>query len=102
MDAVYDWARFNTLPRGFGWLRQELRAGRVSAADLVATTLRFGDKATIRRIGWVLEREGVADPLLRKLARALPASSTLVPLNPMRPKRGQADRRWGVVVNEGA
>lgn len=102
VDAVYDWARFNTLPRGFGWLRQELRAGRVSAADLVTTTLRFGDKATIRRIGWVLEREGVPDPLLRKLALALPGSSTLVPLNPMKPKRGQADRRWGVVVNEGA
>jgi predicted transcriptional regulator of viral defense system len=101
VDAVYDWARFNSLPRGFGWIRQELRARRVSAADLVATTLHFGDKATIRRIGWVLEQEGIAVPLLRKLERALPPSSTLVPLNPMRSKRGRADRRWGVVVNEG-
>jgi hypothetical protein len=31
VDAVYDWARFDTLPRGFGWIRQELRAGRVTA-----------------------------------------------------------------------
>ncbi len=100
VDAVYDWARFASLPRGFGWIRQELRTRRVSAADLVATTLRFGDKATIRRVAWVLEQEGVAAPLLRKLERALPSSSTLVPLNPMRPKRGRADRRWGVVVNE--
>ncbi len=101
VDAVHDWARFDSLPRGFGWIRQELRARRVSAGDLVATTLRFGDKATIRRIGWVLEEEGAAAPLLRKLERALPRSSTLVPLNPVRPKRGRADRRWGVVINEG-
>jgi predicted transcriptional regulator of viral defense system len=93
VDAVYDWARFDTLPRGFGWIRQELRAGRVTAQESVATTLRFGDKATIRRIGWVLEQEDVRASLVRKLKRALPASSSLVPLNPVRPKRGRGDRR---------
>ena len=101
VDAVYDWARFDTLPRGLAWIRQELRAERVTAQELVPTTLRFGDKATIRRIGWVLEQENVAASLLRKLERALPASSSLIPLNPVRPKRGRADRCWGVVVNEG-
>jgi predicted transcriptional regulator of viral defense system len=101
VDAVYDWARFNSLPRGFRWIRRELAARRVSAAELVEMTLRYGDKATIRRIGWLLDEQGVPDALLRKLARALPASSTLIPLNPVKPKRGRADRRWGVVVNEG-
>ena len=101
VDAVYDWARFNSLPRGFRWIRQELRAQRVTAAELVRTALRFGDKATVRRIGWVLDQEGVAAPVLRRLERALPDSSSLIPLNPVRPKRGRADRRWGVVVNDG-
>ena len=101
VDAVYDWARFNSLPRGFAWIRQELAARRVAAAELVETTLRFGDKATVRRIGWLLDQEEVPDVLLRKLERALPASSTLIPLNPVKPKRGRADPRWGVVVNEG-
>jgi len=59
VDAVYDWSRFDGLPRGFGWIRRDLAAGRVSAAALVATTLRFGDIGTIRRVGTLLERAGV-------------------------------------------
>ena len=31
VDAVYDWSRFNSLPRAFGWIRAELAAGRVAA-----------------------------------------------------------------------
>jgi len=102
VDAVYDWARFNSLPRGFAWIRQELTARRVRPAELVETTLRFGDLATVRRIGWLLDQEGVSDVLLRRLAKALPVSSGLTPWNPAAPRRGSADRRWGVVVNEQA
>jgi predicted transcriptional regulator of viral defense system len=101
VDAVYDWTRFAGLPRGFEWIRKELAARRVTGRQLVATALRFGDRATIRRIGWVLEREGVPARVTRPLREALPASSGLIALNPMAPKRGQADRRWGVVVNGG-
>jgi predicted transcriptional regulator of viral defense system len=39
VDAVYDWSRFNGIPRGYQWIRQELKAGRVSAADLVRCTV---------------------------------------------------------------
>jgi predicted transcriptional regulator of viral defense system len=31
LDAVYDWARFNTLPRGYEWIRKELKARRGDA-----------------------------------------------------------------------
>jgi hypothetical protein len=69
-------------------------------ADLVSVTLRYGDKGTIRRIGALLEREGLAGPLLKKLERALPPSSSLIPWIPTYPKRGTVNRRWGVVINE--
>lgn len=102
MDAVYDWSRFNSLPRGYEWIRRELKARRVTAAGLVKTTLRYGDMGTIRRMGVLLAREEVDDALLRKLERALKPTTSLIPWIPTRPKRGKVSRRWRVVVNEQA
>ena len=102
VDAVYDWSRFNSLPRAFGWVQAELDADRVVAAELVRITLRYGDVGTIRRMGALLDRTGVAAALLRKLERALEPSSSLIAWNPVRPKRGTLDRRWGVVWNDHA
>ncbi len=100
LDAVYDWSRFNSLPRAYEWIKSELAAKRVKAAELVSVTLRYGDKGTIRRVGALLEREGVAGPLLKKLERALQPSTSLIPWIPTSPKRGTVNRRWGVVLNE--
>ena len=101
VDAVYDWSRFNRLPRGYRWIKRELVAKRVTAADLVTLTLRYGDIGTIRRMGVLLEREGVPQPLLTKLEKALPSSTGMIPWIPIAPKRGTVDRRWGVVINDG-
>jgi predicted transcriptional regulator of viral defense system len=99
VDAVYDWSRFNSLPRGYSWIRRELAKKRVDAAQLIATTLKYGDKGTIRRVGALLEREGIEARLLRKLEKAVPKTSSLIPWIPTLPKRGTVDRRWGVVIN---
>jgi predicted transcriptional regulator of viral defense system len=100
VDAVYDWSRFNGIPRGYEWIRRELRAGRVSVAGLVKSILRYGDIGTIRRLGALLEGEGSPETLLRKLERAVKPSTSLIPWIPTQPKRGIANRRWGVVLNE--
>ncbi len=100
VDAVYDWSRFNSLPRGYSWIRAELGAGRIGAKALVAGTLRYGDVGATRRIGALLDREGVEPALLEKLGRSLKPTTGLIPWNPARPKRGTVDRRWGVVWNE--
>jgi len=100
VDAVYDWSRFNGIPRGYAWIRRELKAERVSAEALVKCTLRYGDIGTIRRLGALLERESVAGKLLRKLEQALRPTSALIPWIPTEPKRGIVNRRWGVVLNE--
>lgn len=102
VDAIYDWSRFDGIPRGYEWIRRELKAGRVSATALVKCTLRYGDIGTIRRMGALLEREGIPEMLLRKLERALKPSTSLIPWIPTLPKRGIANRRWGVVLNERA
>ena len=102
VDAVYDWSRFNGIPRGYEWVRREIKAKRVSAAELVKCTLRYGDTGTIRRMGALLEREKVDAALLRKLERALKPTNSLIPWIPTRPNRGKSNRRWGVVLNEQA
>lgn len=100
VDAVYDWSRFNSLPRAYAWIRSELATNRVNAGELVTVTLRYGDKGAIRRIGALLEGERVKEDLLQKLKRALKPSTSLIPWNPMKPKQGTINRRWGVVLNE--
>lgn len=100
VDAVYDWSRFNSLPRGYEWIRGELTAGRVGAAKLVDVALRYGDKGTIRRIGALLEMQGIEPVLLQKLEKALSPSTGLIPSIPTKPKRGKINRRWGVVLND--
>jgi predicted transcriptional regulator of viral defense system len=102
VDAVYDWSRFNGIPRGYEWIRRELKAKRVSAAELVKCALRYGDTGTIRRMGALLERAGVDAALLRKLQRRLRPTNSLIPWIPRRPNRGTCNRRWGVVFNEHA
>jgi predicted transcriptional regulator of viral defense system len=102
VDAVYDWARFNSLPQAYQWIAQDLKAGRISARELVDTTLRYGDIGTIRRMGVLLERERVGQSLLNRLRKALPTSSSVIPWIPRLPKRGTVNRRWGVVENDKA
>ncbi len=100
VDAVYDWSRFGTLPRAYGWISAELSARRVTPGEIVGTVLRYGNQGTIRRIAALLEREGVRSPLLRKLRRALRSSQSLIAWVPDRPRRGSVDRKWGVILNE--
>src|SRR3972149_1897048 len=71
VDAVYDWARFNSLPRGYEWICRELASERISPPELVKVTLRYGDTGTIRRMGALLERQGGLEGSLRRLESAV-------------------------------
>ncbi len=108
VDAVYDWSRFNSLPRAFGWIRSDLTNARVSTADLVEAILKFGNQATIRRIAYLLaelreHQQNMARlipvRLIMRLERALRPSSATIPWIPTNAKRGQVAKRWGLVVN---
>lgn len=99
LDAVYDWARFGSLPRAYEWIRADLKTRRVTARDLVQVTLRYGDVGSIRRIGYLLDLEGAEPSLLRKLERALRSTRSFIPWIPTKPKRGTTNRRWGIVDN---
>jgi hypothetical protein len=100
VDAVYDWSRFNSLPRAYDWIRQDLGSGRTSAADLVRAAVKYGNQGALRRIGFLLEQEGASRLLLTALQRALRSPVSAVPWNPTGPNRGTITRPWGVILTE--
>lgn len=102
VDAVYDWSRFDTLPRAYNWIERELADGRICAADLVRLTTRYGNQGTARRIGVWLQHCGTPPAKLAPLRRMLRSSTSLVSLIPDQPRRGRIDRQWGVILNEPA
>jgi len=102
LDAVYDWSRFGSLPRAYDWIVGDLAAGRIRPAELVRITLRYGDVGAVRRIGALLEREGVDARLLEALAQDLRTPKNPIPWIPGRARRGAIDRRWGIVWNDRA
>jgi predicted transcriptional regulator of viral defense system len=100
VDAVYDWSRFDSLPRGYDWIRAEIAQNPKSASEIARVALQYGNVSTLRRVGKLLEKVGVDEELLGKLTRKLPATSGFIPWVPTLPKRGVMDRRWGVIVND--
>jgi predicted transcriptional regulator of viral defense system len=99
MDAVYDWSRFNSLPRGYGWIKEEIENESELASELVAVTAKYGNMATIRRIGYLLDTYIRNPRMINPLQRQLSTSSSLIPWIPGRSNKGTIIRKWGVIVN---
>jgi predicted transcriptional regulator of viral defense system len=99
MDAVYDWSRYNSLPRGYAWIKREIKKEPKLASELVEVTSKYGNMATIRRIGYLLDtlvrRPKVFNPLIRRLS----TSSSLIPWIPARPAKGTVNPKWGIIIN---
>ena len=99
MDAVYDWSRFNSLPKGYDWIRESVKTDSRSASRLTQAVTEYGNQATTRRIGYWLEAQGASKRFLTRLRTRLSDSTALIPWIPGQPNRGRIDRRWGVIVN---
>lgn len=100
IDAIYEWSRFSSLPRGYDWIRGELSDGKVTAGDLVRCALLYGNQGTLRRLGVLLELVGVNRRMLYKLEKGLRSSKSLIRWVPNARGVGKVNRRWGVIVNE--
>ena len=90
-----------SMPRYCGDLAEVLHAfqvamDRLSTERITEYAIRFG-VTTAKRLGWVLEAQGVALPELETLA-ALPISGYRK-LDPTGPRRGPCNSRWMVQEN---
>ena len=99
MDAVYDWSRFNSLPRGYEWIKGEIKDEPKLFSELVEVTAKFGNMATIRRIGYLLDTLGRKPKMINRLLCQLSTSSSLIPWIPCRSSKGSINRKWGIIIN---
>ena len=99
MDAVYDWSRFNSLPRGYDWIKGEIKNEPKLASELIEATAKYGNMATTRRIGYLLDTLVRNPRMMNRLQRQLSTSSSLIPWIPGRSAKGTINRNWGIIVN---
>jgi len=100
MDAVYDWSRFNTLPRAYRWIIQQGHEDKSMYNELAEVTIKYGNQATIRRIGYLLKSNHVSVDFLEQLQKKLSTSTSLIPFIPNKPERGTINKTWKLIVNE--
>ena len=99
MDAVYDWSRFNSLPRGYDWVKREIKKDFKLAAELCEATIKYGNMATTRRIGFLFDTIVPNSRLTSRLQRQLSTSSALIPWVPGHSAKGTTNRKWGIIAN---
>jgi len=99
MDGVYDWSRFNSLPRAYDWIQQMVGSDRALAGELADVTVRYSNQATIRRVGYLLDAVVLLPQLTKRLERKLSRSKALIPWIPGKPARGGINRKWGIIAN---
>ena len=99
MDAVYDWSRFNSLPRGYDWIKGEIKNEPKLASELIEATTKYGNMATTRRIGYLLDTLVRNPRMMNRLQHQLSTSISLIPWIPGRSAKGTINRKWGIIVN---
>jgi len=73
-----------------------VRGDELDLERIAAYAVRL-DAATVKRLGWVLERQGVAAARLERLLR-FPIKGYRI-LDPTGPRKGHCDRRWMIQEN---
>jgi predicted transcriptional regulator of viral defense system len=68
-------------------------------SELVKLTLKYSNVGTMRRIGYILEKNGLPKPVTQKLKFKVDGGTSLIPLVPTKPARGTIDREWGIIDN---
>jgi predicted transcriptional regulator of viral defense system len=99
MDAVYDWSRFNSLPRGYKWIKEVIKNEPGLTPELIEVTAKYGNTATIRRIGYLLDTLVQDTRLINRFRLQLSNSSSLIPWIAVLPAKGTINRKWGIIVN---
>ena len=99
VDAVYDWSRYNTIPRAYGWIASSLDKDLLFVDELIKVTLKYSNKATIRRIGYLLNYIGVSLEKLESLMLRIGSSKTYIPWIPKKDAIGRINKDWGLIIN---
>ena len=96
-DAVYYSNRFGSLPMAYTWIA-EIKTDQNAIKELMSCCLTYGNRQTISRIGFVLEKLNINTAILIN-KKQKNTTQTLVSLLPGS-RKGKIDRRWGIIENK--
>jgi len=99
IDCIYDWNRYNTIPKVFNWINDEIEKDPEIIAKLVSNAIRYGNKIVQRRLGYFLETLNIDEKLVEKLQNKIKNSKTLKPLIPNTNLKGSVNKKWGLIIN---
>ena len=99
IDCIYDWNRYNTIPRVFNWIKKEIEKDPDITEKLVSNAIRYGNKSTQCRLGYLLEKLDVKAKLVDRLQKKIAGSKSLIPLIPNTDFKGSVNKKWGLIIN---
>ncbi len=67
--------------------------------EFTRTSLKYGNKAAMRRIGYLLAVSGVSENMLRGFKKKAGSMKSLIKWIPGKPAKGSVNREWGLIVN---
>jgi predicted transcriptional regulator of viral defense system len=74
----------------------EMRGAKLDVEQIIEYALKL-DAATVKRLGWVLERQGIPAARIEPLRAA--SIKGLRVLDPTGPRRGPCNAEWSIQVN---
>lgn len=98
LDFVQDFSRYQMLEEAYEWVKQYSKNDKI-LKELIHLTAQYGNKNTIRRIGYYLEKTGVDSRKLHSLAKQLTTIKSYVPLFPNFAIKGKKNKKWQVIDN---
>ncbi len=98
LDAIYDYSRFNTLPRAYLWIAAK-KSDNELLAKLTQMSIEYGNVSTRRRLGYLFEHLKINPKLVAKLKKSVLGTTSFIPFVPEKKPRGTTNRKWGLVVN---
>jgi predicted transcriptional regulator of viral defense system len=99
LDAVYDWSRYNTIPRAYRWILAAIREDPGFLEEFIGVSLKYGNKGTLRRIGYLLSVAAVPENVLRLIKKKSGSLKSLITWIPGKPAKGSVNREWGLIIN---
>ncbi len=99
IDCIYDWNRYNTIPKVFKWINQEIEENPAITEKLVSNAIRYGNRIVQRRLGYLLEIMNVDAKLVEKLQNKIQGTKTIKPLIPNINLKGSVNKKWGLIIN---
>jgi predicted transcriptional regulator of viral defense system len=98
IDLIYFPEPVGGLKRAFEILREQARAKSTDISKLIKYAARFPNPSLRKRVGFILEQNGVKERELEPLLKTIRKTS-LVTLYPSKSRAGRINNKWKIIEN---